>query len=513
MKTTLLFFALIILSFRGFAQTEEVRYKPSFKINVCESASDKFLCEALVKGRELLEQQINCEVNQKYIQKSWDGTLLTNPDSYYVRVEKNTEAYYKIKSNGKLGSKQRHPDFKNSVYATASWYDMPLAVLTKGVFEKTDSDNPEVVSYKFYANKALTLEHTHLWTDRVQSGIYGQIDFDYKSKLIRRIRFKHNITQKEREKHRFRYVEEETVFGNPVGVEEFNPVPVKFWSKMDFAGSRVLIEVEYSNYKIFLSDVVFKSEDGPEALSDTVLKRDFRIRVDLEKPAPLVTTPHKRENNTVDPKPLYDRIKAITSKFLVVYKGIPNREQYRQCTTFLYEVREEELLFLTNEHCLIGFISGKVINEVESIKVNLDNVYHLGSDVAVIKVKSKNKGWRNFNTGFQFTSAELGDTLLTVGFPQDIYTEGVGKVVDMLNAKDGEIQVIGAKVLDLPSQFGASGSAIFDKYFRLAGLRFSGTNKNTQNATYAACDKCNYSLFVDGKIVYNLLKENNLIFR
>lgn len=214
---------LCVLNLQTLAQ-ELPKIKVPFKTlpEICKSASDRFLCEALELSKELLEQQVNCEVDESYTQKSWNGDVLTKtPDVYRVRVDHQKETYQKYQKNGLSRSKTR-PDYQvKPVYASAGWFEKPRVILENLPFSKI-SQNKYITVYSFYAADALTLEHTEIWATRVLSNIYGEITFDSRSKLIRAIHFFYDITEKQREKHKFRYVKEEIVFDNPKGFYEEN---------------------------------------------------------------------------------------------------------------------------------------------------------------------------------------------------------------------------------------------------------------------------------------------------
>lgn len=254
------------------SSAQSVTYRPALEASTeCATAQDKFLCMALRKGAELLEQQINCEVIQSYTQKAWDGRTLTKtPDSYYVRVRKGEEVFYKINNAGKLAHPTSRPAYQAvEIYSVASWYTTQAAIFKNGRF----FDKREIgggVGYSYFVPGSFTLTSG---STRVAVDVSGEIEFD-KAGLLRRIYLKHKMLPDQMKRHKFKSSEEETIFDNPKGFEEVQPVPVEFWSKMATTyGDKVVIEATYRDYKRFETDVVFG-----DALED--VKSNARRRID-----------------------------------------------------------------------------------------------------------------------------------------------------------------------------------------------------------------------------------------
>lgn len=515
---------MILLSCVSFAQ-DRILYRPTLTnpSTECDSSADRFLCQALLKGRELLEQQVNCEVIQTHIQKAWDGTLITdNPDKYQVRVEKGEESFRRIKNNGSLDDPVQHPRYqKIKIYSTASWYTVPLAIFTKSHFFEPVIGK-DGITYKFYAPKALILEHTDIFTKKVLCDITGIVIFDRKSKLLTATKYSYVIKEKERAKHKFSYADEETIFGNPAGFEEVSPVPIYFVSKLKTSNAEVIIEVRYSEHKRFESDINFGtvSEIHDEEEETSHIKQlsdvNFRIVNKLNKKNTSNAIPIAKIKPVADSQ-IFSYLKDITHRIVVTYETPEGKRLYKQCTTFLYDKsvtkNEVRLSFLTNEHCLIGFVSGKLLNEHKDLQITNDNIHRLGNDIAVIRLTTTKKEWLELNTSFSFVKPALGDTLLSVGFGAGEYTESRG-TIEGYNTNlvvDSEILVYDLFRVKLRSVLGASGSAGFNQYNEFIGLRFSGTN--IEDGTLTKCGECEYSLFIDGQAVYSALRKNNLINR
>lgn len=250
-------------------------YKPPLQMaDECEGTPDKFLCLAIRKGSELLEQQINCEVVQSYTQKAWDGRVLTKrPDEYYVVVQKGTEAFYKLDGAGGLGPAMARPAYQAvKIYAPASWYSTPAMIFQRGQFsDKRELNGRVIYSYSVVNSFALTSGYLETTVD-----VTGEIEFD-KAGLLRRIHLKYNMAPEQMRRHKFKFSEQETVFDNPPGFEEVQPVPVKFWAKLATTyGDKVVIETTYSDYTRFETDVVF-GEATEEVKPTTKRRIDGRI--------------------------------------------------------------------------------------------------------------------------------------------------------------------------------------------------------------------------------------------
>lgn len=251
-----LLFLFSLLCLPVYAQT--VAHRPPLVVTTgeCAQAQDEFLCRALRRGAELIEQQINCEVTQSYTQKDWDGRLLTKqPDDYYVRVSNGKEVFQRINTNGELSRPASRPRYQAiKIYATASWYETQAAIFQKGKFfgKRAVGDG---FAYSFFVLGAFTLTSNDR---RTLSDVSGQVEFD-KAGLLRRIYLRHTITPEQTKRHRFLFLEEETILANPPGFEEVSPVPVRFWSKsMTTWGTQVVIEATYRDYKRFESEIVFR---------------------------------------------------------------------------------------------------------------------------------------------------------------------------------------------------------------------------------------------------------------
>lgn len=276
MKRIALLIAINLCSIVALAQApadgQSVTYRPTLVVsNECAQVQDKFLCMALRKGSELLEQQINCEVIQSYTQKAWDGRLLTKkPDNYYVRVQKSKEVFYKIDKAGNLAHPAERPEYQAiRIYSSASWYTNQAAIFNNGRFFNKRTAGDRTI-YSYAVDRVFTLVSGHSSTT---VDVEGEIEFD-KAGLLRRIYLKYKMLPNEMKRHLFNHDEEETIFDNPKGFEEAQPVPVKFWAKAATTyGDKVIIEAAYSNYKRFETDVVF---------SETVeeVKPNVRRRID-----------------------------------------------------------------------------------------------------------------------------------------------------------------------------------------------------------------------------------------
>jgi hypothetical protein len=502
----------------------QVSFKPTLNkenSTICADAQDRFLCEALEKAKLITEQLVNCEVVQTYTPKSWEDIPMTNkPNSYYVRIEGGKETYQRIKSNGKLAQKSSHPDYQSvNMYATSGWYEKIEAICKKGIFKKDTSPYSELVTYSFVAPKALSLSHTELWTTSVDSTVEGTISFDRKSKLLRELHYTFRISEAERQKHKFNFVEEEIVLGNPEGFEEEQPVPVSFWSKMQVGGTKVKIQVDYKNYRLFKSDVTFGSveeinnenEFTPNSVGNFALNLQFLNRK-VSVPAPAIKGYISDIEYSVSE--IYSRLREITFPVTVGFWNDKGKISYNKCTAFLYQKKRAisgiDLYFLTNEHCTTNFAGAKLDAGNETLDIR--RVFRLTNDVSVLLAHSDNVRWGNLNTDFPFGN-QNNQMVYTVGFPKGTYTENQGKAVDKLNAEvNNSIKVIQSTVLSMQSNHGASGSPVFDANFKLVGVRFSQVNRNGSN--YSLCDyDCSHSLMVDGSVVYQLLKSNNLIDR
>lgn len=510
----------------------QVGFKPALRkenSTMCADAQDRFLCEALEKAKLITEQLINCEVIQTYTPKTWEDVPMTNkPNSYYVRIEGGKETYQKIKSNGKLAQKSSHPEYQSvNAYATSGWYEKIESILSKGRFKRESQSLPELVTYSFHAEKALNLSRTELWTVSVDSAVEGTVTFDRKSRLLRELHYKYIIPPKEREKHGFEYVEEEIILGNPEGFEEEQPVPMSFWSKMKYGGgTKVKIEVEYKNYRLFASDVVFGSVEEVKELNASYGETNlgdvgnFSLNLNfLSKVRPKLELMPVKSLPTTDYSPLkapevFSKLREITFPVTVSFWNDKNKISYNKCTSFLYQKKLSasgfDLYFLTNEHCVLNFAGAKL--EAGNEVLNIRRVFRLTNDVSVLLAHSDNTRWSNLNTDFSFGN-QSNQTVYTAGFPKGTYTENQGRAVDKLNAEvNNSIKVIQSTVLSMESNHGASGSPVFDGNFRLVGIRFSQVSRNGNS--YSLCDyDCSHSLMVDGSVVYQLLKSNNLIDR
>lgn len=248
----------------------QVSYKPSLATDECATAPDKFLCRALRKGLELAEQQLNCEVVQAYSQRDWNGKLLTKrPDEYYVRVEKGLEVFYKVGANDELGAAQTRPDYQAvKIYAQASWYSTPAALFRYAEFSnKRLAPNGNTV-YSFKIGQHFDLSSGYLKTAVAAT---GEVEFD-KAGLLRRLYLEYEMLPDQMKRHKFKVCTEETIFDNPKGFEEVMPVPVKFWAKSSTTyGTKAIIEVAYSDYTRFDSDIVFL--DGVEETKPKTKRR------------------------------------------------------------------------------------------------------------------------------------------------------------------------------------------------------------------------------------------------
>lgn len=247
-----------------------VSYRPALGASSeCAQAEDEFLCRALKKGAELLEQQINCEVVQSYTQKAWDGRTLTKtPDSYYVRVKKGQELFHKIDRDGTIAPPIERPEYQAiKIYSIAGWYTAPSDIFRKGQFSYKREINKRIL-YDFTVTRSFSLTRNYT---RVTVDVTGEIEFD-KAGLLRRIYIRYTMEPGEMARHKFKSSEEETIFDNPPGFEEVQPVPVRFWAKMATTyGDKVIIEATYKDYKRFDTDVVFS--EVLEEVKSTVRRR------------------------------------------------------------------------------------------------------------------------------------------------------------------------------------------------------------------------------------------------
>ena len=475
-----------------FVNSQEITYKPSLNSKgMCSNADDKFLCAALNLGKSLIEQQLNCELYETYQIRDSKGNLKSS-DTYLVRVSNDREVFYRVK-NDKIGKPQNAPEYRGSVFTKAGFYEIPWIVFNNSTIKRSTITDSDLIYYDFRSEKSVPLSHNDIKLTVVMSTIYGTIGFDKKSRMLRSIEYKHDISEDDRRKHKFSLVEERVVFDNPEGFQELAPVPVSFQSKLEFSGNTALITVAYSNYRLFKSDVVFSN-----LVEDVVNKK-----------------PEPTKALVLSQKEIFEHIKNITKQILVQYEE-EGKIKYKKCTSFIFETSDTEVSFLTNQHCFEGhFIAATILDKTHNFQdITQKNISLLEEDVAVIKTQAKNK--IDF-VPFQFVSMRENDTVFTAGFPSDKYTEeeGIyfGNVFNI--AVDNKFRIVKAKAVEnLRGTLGSSGSSAFNNKFQFVGMKTSQHFLSEENKSIVlnGCSKCvPAGFFIDGEEIHRLLKRNRLI--